>query len=80
VHREHLTYFRKGWPELPTRGSAALTWLTLTFYLKEYAGNRYIEVDPDELKELRIPTATTMQIHYHSSRGNRLHRNEWRVD
>ena len=28
----------------------------------EYAKNRYIEIDPDELKALRIPTATTMQI------------------
>ena len=28
----------------------------------EYAKNRYIEVDPEELKALRIPTATTMQI------------------
>lgn len=28
----------------------------------EYAKNRYIEIDPDELKQLRIPTATTMQI------------------
>jgi DNA end-binding protein Ku len=28
----------------------------------EYARNRYIEVDPDELKALRIPTASTMQI------------------
>ena len=28
----------------------------------EYAKNRYIEIDPDELKTLRIPTATTMDI------------------
>ena len=28
----------------------------------EYARNRYIEVDPDELKALRIPTASTMEI------------------
>ena len=28
----------------------------------EYARNRYVEVDPDELKALRIPTASTMQI------------------
>lgn len=28
----------------------------------EYAKNRYIEIDPDELKALRIPTATIMQI------------------
>src|ERR1700761_5741539 len=28
----------------------------------EYAKNKYIEIDPDELKSLRIPTATTMQI------------------
>ncbi len=28
----------------------------------EYAKNRYIEIDPEELKALRIPTATTMQI------------------
>lgn len=28
----------------------------------EYAKNRYVEVDPEELKSLRIPTATTMQI------------------
>jgi DNA end-binding protein Ku len=28
----------------------------------EYAKNRYIEIDPDELKALRLPTATTMQI------------------
>jgi len=28
----------------------------------EYAKNRYVEVDPGELKSLRIPTATTMQI------------------
>lgn len=28
----------------------------------EYAKNRYVEIDPDELKSLRIPTATTMQI------------------
>jgi DNA end-binding protein Ku len=28
----------------------------------EYAKNRYIEIDPDELKALRIPTATTMEI------------------
>ena len=28
----------------------------------EYAKNRYIEIDPDELKALRIPTATAMQI------------------
>jgi DNA end-binding protein Ku len=28
----------------------------------EYARNRYIEVDPDELKALRIPTAATMEI------------------
>jgi DNA end-binding protein Ku len=29
----------------------------------EYARDRYIEIDPDELKSLRIPTASTMQIH-----------------
>lgn len=28
----------------------------------EYARNKYIEIDPDELKALRLPTATTMQI------------------
>jgi DNA end-binding protein Ku len=28
----------------------------------EYAKNKYIEIDPDELKALRISTATTMQI------------------
>lgn len=28
----------------------------------EYAKDKYIEVDPEELKALRIPTATTMQI------------------
>lgn len=28
----------------------------------EYAKNRYIEIDPEELKALRLPTATTMQI------------------
>lgn len=28
----------------------------------EYAKNKYIEIDPDELAALRIPTATTMQI------------------
>lgn len=28
----------------------------------EYARNRYIEIDPNDLKALRIPTATTMQI------------------
>src|SRR5882762_10953295 len=28
----------------------------------EYGKNRYIEIDPEELKALRIPTATTMQI------------------
>lgn len=28
----------------------------------EYAKNKYIEVDPEELKSLRIPTATAMQI------------------
>ena len=28
----------------------------------EYAKDKYIEIDPDELKALRIPTATTMQI------------------
>jgi DNA end-binding protein Ku len=28
----------------------------------EYARNRYIEVDPEELKALRIPTASTMEI------------------
>lgn len=28
----------------------------------EYAKNRYIEIDPGELKKLRLPTATTMQI------------------
>jgi DNA end-binding protein Ku len=28
----------------------------------EYAKNKYIEVDPEELKALRIPTATTIQI------------------
>jgi DNA end-binding protein Ku len=28
----------------------------------EYAKNRYIEIDPDELKTLRIPTASTMEI------------------
>ncbi|WP_158792158.1 Ku protein [Granulicella sp. L60] len=28
----------------------------------EYAKDRYIEIDPEELKALRIPTATTMQI------------------
>jgi len=28
----------------------------------EYAKNKYIEIDPDELRALRIPTATTMQI------------------
>lgn len=28
----------------------------------EYAKNRYVEIDPDELKSLRLPTATTMQI------------------
>jgi len=28
----------------------------------EYAKNRYIEIDPDELKALRLPTATTIEI------------------
>jgi DNA end-binding protein Ku len=28
----------------------------------EYAKNKYIEIDPEELKMIRIPTATTMQI------------------
>jgi DNA end-binding protein Ku len=28
----------------------------------EYAKNKYVEVDPEELKALRLPTATTMQI------------------
>ncbi|HEY1809822.1 MAG TPA: Ku protein [Acidobacteriaceae bacterium] len=28
----------------------------------EYAKNKYIEIDPDELRALRIPTATTMEI------------------
>jgi DNA end-binding protein Ku len=28
----------------------------------EYAKNKYIEIDPDDLKALRLPTATTMQI------------------
>ncbi len=28
----------------------------------EYARNKYIEIDPDDLKALRLPTATTMQI------------------
>ena len=28
----------------------------------EYAKGKYIEIDPDELKALRIPTATTMEI------------------
>jgi DNA end-binding protein Ku len=28
----------------------------------EYAKDKYIEIDPDELKALRIPTATTLQI------------------
>ena len=28
----------------------------------EFAKNRYIEIDPEELKALRLPTATTMQI------------------
>ena len=28
----------------------------------EFAKNKYIEIDPDDLKALRLPTATTMQI------------------
>ncbi len=28
----------------------------------EYAKNKYVEIDPDDLAALRIPTATTMQI------------------
>src|ERR1700733_15354614 len=28
----------------------------------EYAKNKYIEIDPEELKALRLPTATTMPI------------------
>lgn len=28
----------------------------------EYARNKYIEIDPDELKSLRLPTADTLQI------------------
>ncbi|MDE1178756.1 MAG: Ku protein [Edaphobacter sp.] len=28
----------------------------------EYAKNRYVAIEPDELKALRLPTATTMQI------------------
>lgn len=28
----------------------------------EYSKNKYIEIDPEELKALRLPTATTMQI------------------
>ncbi len=28
----------------------------------EYARNKFIEIDPDDLKALRLPTATTMQI------------------
>jgi DNA end-binding protein Ku len=28
----------------------------------EYAKNKYVEIDPEELKALQIPTATTMQI------------------
>jgi DNA end-binding protein Ku len=28
----------------------------------EYARDKYIEIDPEELKALRIPTATTMQV------------------
>ena len=28
----------------------------------EYAKNKYLEIDPEELKALRLPTATTMQV------------------
>jgi len=28
----------------------------------EYAKNKYVEIDPEALKAVRIPTATTMQI------------------
>jgi DNA end-binding protein Ku len=28
----------------------------------EYTKNKYVEIDPEELKALRLPTATTMQI------------------
>lgn len=28
----------------------------------EYAKNKYVEIDPEELRALRLPTATTMQI------------------
>ena len=28
----------------------------------EYAKNKYIEIDPEELKALRLPTATSMPI------------------
>jgi DNA end-binding protein Ku len=30
----------------------------------EYAKNKYIEIDPEELKALRLPTATTMPIRH----------------
>ena len=33
----------------------------------EYAKDRYIEIDPEELKALRIPTATTMSSTVRSS-------------
>lgn len=34
----------------------------------EYARNKYIEIDPDELKSLRLPTADTLQIRQFAKR------------
>jgi len=34
----------------------------------EYARNKYIEIDPGELKSLRLPTADTLQIHQFAKR------------
>lgn len=34
----------------------------------EYARNKYIEIDPDELKSLRLPTAETLQIQQFAKR------------
>ena len=34
----------------------------------EYARNKYIEIDPDELKSLRLPTAETLQIRQFAKR------------
>jgi DNA end-binding protein Ku len=60
VHQiDHKTHERVDRENLDEHGEVARRDVVKGY---EYARNKFIEIDPDELKALRIPTAATMQI------------------